>query len=84
MRIITISLLALLLSCDKEQSTKKELCNCHEEHYSKQVTQGATGNLIVTWQVNYNTTSQPELCEKETGQWVEYDNSNKKYKVVCN
>lgn len=86
-RIVLISL--LLFSCTKEivikeETTSQSTCNCHEEHYQKGVGQGQTGNLIIQWEWNYATTPQPDLCEKQTGQWVEYDNGNKRYKVICN
>ena len=84
--IIIISL--ILFSCTKEVVVVKEepqskQCNCKEEHYVKDIMVGGNGVLQTYWNWNYATTPQPDLCEKETGQWVEYENGNKRYMVVC-
>jgi hypothetical protein len=81
MKIIIVSLVVLLLSCDKIKEDKT--CNCYKEYYKYEAVQGSQGNFIMQWNYDYKTTSQPDLCEKETGQFVE-EELGTKYKVVCN
>ena len=81
---ILISLIAL--SCKKDdikQSTQatKTTCDCYERHEEKDF---PNGSLQLSWVFKYNTTSQPDLCAKQTNEWVYSGNANQfRYKVIC-
>lgn len=81
MKILLISL--LFLSCEKEAVTKEaETCNCYEYH--EKIDGVAVNGLIqLVWVHDYSTTPAPELCEKETGKWID-NGTGRRYKVNCN
>lgn len=81
MKTIIVSLAILLVGCDKIKENKT--CDCYQSYYKYEAVQSSQGNFIMQWNHDYNTTPQPELCEKETGQWVEPELGTK-YKVICN
>jgi hypothetical protein len=62
MRKILILIPLLALSCKKEETTVKE-CNCYQQNEHL----GAGG----VWTITSTTTPQPDLCSKETGQYME-------------
>ena len=70
-----ILLTFLVVSCKKEDTTPvSNTCNCYEQHEQ----QGAGGY----WSLDYNTTAQPDLCDKATGTYL-YPNMITRYKIVC-
>lgn len=80
---ILISLIAL--SCKKDEikqtSTTQATCNCYERHEEKDF---QNGSMQLSWVFKYNTTTQPDLCEKQTNEWVYSGNANQfRYKVIC-
>ena len=66
-----------LMSCKKEKNTPTQptTCDCYEQHEEM----GAGG----VWNQTYNTTAQPDLCAKETGDYL-YPTIMTRYKVICN
>lgn len=83
--ISALILVVWLISCEKETAEptpKQELCDCYESHYIVAVS-FATGTAVTYWKWDYNTSPSPDLCEKETGNFVENGNGHK-YKVICN
>lgn len=82
--LILISLIAL--SCKKDEikqtSSTPTTCDCYERHEEKDFIQGT---LQLSWVFTYNTTTQPDLCDKQTNEWVYSGNANQfRYKVICN
>ena len=78
---ILISLIAL--SCKKEEvkPTKRVTCNCYERHEEKDFIQGT---LQLSWVFKYNTVMQPDLCAKDTGEWIYTGNATQyRHKVIC-
>jgi len=59
---LVLGLTALLFSCKKDKSTAKE-CECYQQNEHL----GAGG----AWSITSTTTPQPDLCSKETGQYIE-------------
>ena len=89
-KILTVGLIiaGMIVSCQKEEITitkKTNTCNCYERHEAIDTYIDANGFPKVAWLFQYNTTSQPDLCEKETGVWVYSGKpTSHKYKVICN
>lgn len=81
--IYSIATALILFSCQKEvKSTGNDMCNCYESH--EMIETFYNGQTITTqWTHQYNTTEQPDLCAKETGEYVYYNNNNSRYKVQC-
>lgn len=78
---ILISLIALSCKKDEIKQSTTTTCDCYERHEQKDFVQGT---LNFTWVFKYNTTTQPDLCEKETGEWVYSGNAEQfRYKVIC-
>lgn len=77
MKKLIILLSAFLMSCEAEnpQPNEPTQCDCYEQH--EQMVAG--GN----WIGDYNTTAQPDLCSKETGEYL-YPTMQTRYKVICN
>lgn len=74
--------LLLLFSCKKEEVKKSNTCNCYETHQEMNF---IPGTMKWDWQFTYNTTKQPDLCDKATGEWVYTGNYPQyRYKVICN
>lgn len=75
--------LLLLFSCKKETTIKKSnTCNCYERHEEMNFIQGT---MNWGWIFKYNTTKQPDLCDKATGEWVYTGNYPQfRHKVICN
>lgn len=76
----TIIIALFFLSCKKDNKTPSQpnqqaTCDCYEQHEEM----GAGGN----WYQTYNTTAQPDLCAKETGEYL-YPTMMTRYKVICN
>jgi len=61
MRKLTILILLLTLSCKKDEPTAKE-CSCYQQNEHL----GGGG----TWTITSTTQPQPDLCSKETGQYI--------------
>ena len=84
-KIILLSL--LLVGCQKDEVIveiqEATECSCNEKHEMKDAYAGANGQITVGWIYQYTTTNQAELCSKETGEWIYYNNDNSRYKVVC-
>lgn len=79
--LILISLIALSCKKDEIKQATPTTCDCYERHEQKDFVQGT---LNFTWVFKYNTTTQPDLCEKETGEWVYSGNAEQfRYKVIC-
>ena len=77
--------LLLLFSCKKETTIKEKTCNCYERHEGKDAYSNPNGTVNVGWIFQYNTTKQPDLCSKATGQWVYSGTVDQfRYKVICN
>jgi hypothetical protein len=77
--------LLLLFSCKKEVTIKEKTCNCYERHEAFDTYAKPNGLAGAGWMFKYNTTKAPDLCEKETGQWIYSGNpTNKRYLVICN
>ena len=91
-KILTVGFIitGMIVSCQKEEfkpTTTKEVssCNCYEVHETKEPYGTANGTIQIGWKQKYVTTSQPDLCSKETGQWVYSGNATQfRYKVYCN
>jgi hypothetical protein len=84
--LILISLIAL--SCKKDEikqtSTTQATCNCYERHEGNEPYLASNGSIKVGWLFKFNTTSQPDLCAKETGEWVYSGNAEQfRFKVIC-
>ena len=73
----------ILFSCQKEvKSTGSDTRNCYESH--EMIETFYNGQTITTqWTHQYNTSEAPDLCTKETGNYVYYNNDNSRYKVIC-
>ena len=83
--LILISLIAL--SCKKEEikQATPTTCDCYERHEAIDTYLGSIGQTQLGWLFQYNTTTQPDLCNKETGVWVYSGNPTQfRYKVICN
>ena len=93
-RIMISTALALvgLTSCKKENVTPtapilaiSKNCNCYERHEAKEPYATSNGTIQIDWKFKYNTTPQPDMCEKATGVWVYSGNATQfRYKVYCN
>lgn len=74
----------LLFGCEKntKQTTPQpSTCNCYEYHEALE----PVGFPITTqWVYDYTSDTIPDLCSKETGNWVYNSNSTQRYKVFCN
>jgi hypothetical protein len=84
--LILISLIAL--SCKKDEikqtSSTSATCDCYERHEAIDTYLGANGQTQLAWLFQYNTTTQPDLCSKETEVWVYSGNPTQfRYKVIC-
>lgn len=81
MKAIFSILIVVLFSCNKSL----ESCSCYESHEERQTVSNGNGGVSLVWVHTVNTTEQPDLCSKETGDYV-YTNSNttERYKVICN
>ncbi len=78
---IFISLIALSCKKDEIKQSTPSTCNCYERHEQQDFIQGT---LKMSWVFKYNTTTQPDLCSKQTGEWVYSGNVNQyRYKVIC-
>lgn len=72
----------VLFSCKKEVNIpEKQTCQCYESHYKIEPVLN-NGAIILGWVWDFNTSEQTELCEKDTGSFIE-NGQGKKYKVVC-
>lgn len=81
----------VVISCKKEELTPTKpivavsSCNCYEVHEAKDTYMGDDGFPKIEWKQKYVTTPQPDLCTKETGEWVYSGNATQfRYKVYCN
>jgi hypothetical protein len=86
---IILSILILQItaySCKKDEPKESSTtCNCYERHEALEAVTLNNGLIQVQWVFKYNTTTQPDLCAKETGEWVYSGNAGQyRYKVVCN
>ena len=80
--LIFISLIALICKKDEIKQATPTTCDCYERHEEKDFIQGS---LQLSWVFTYNTTTQPDLCSKQTGEWIYSGNVNQyRYKVICN
>lgn len=80
MKKLFIVMAVFLMSCEKDnktpnQSSQSATCDCYEQHEEM----GPYG----VWYQTYNTTAQPDLCAKETGDYLYLDPMTR-YKVICN
>jgi hypothetical protein len=73
----------VLVGCDKEvKSNGTQDCMCYESH--EMIEAVSNGQTITTqWVHQYNTSEAPDLCTKDTDQYVYYNNNNSRYKVEC-
>jgi hypothetical protein len=79
--LILISLIALSCKKDDIKQSTPSTCNCYERHEVKDF---PPNSLQLSWVFEYNTTTQPDLCSKQTGEWVYSGNVNQyRYKVIC-
>lgn len=92
-KIITIGFIiaGVVISCQKEDITPTKpivaisSCNCYEVHETKEPYATSNGTIQIAWKQKYVTTPQPDLCSKETGEWVYSGNATQfRYKVYCN
>ena len=82
----------VVISCQKEEITPtkpivaiSKNCNCYEVHETKEPYATSNGTIQIQWKQKYVTTPQPDLCTKETGEWVYSGNATQfRYKVYCN
>ena len=90
-KIIAIGFIIVgsIVSCKKQNiipNLKNSIssCNCYEVHEAKEPYATDNGTIQIAWKQKYVTTSQPDLCSKETGQWVYSGNATQfRYKVYC-
>lgn len=80
MKKLFIVMAVFLMSCEKDNKTPNQpsqpaTCDCYEQYEEM----GAGG----VWYQTYNTTAQPDLCAKETGDYL-YPTMMTRYKVICN
>jgi hypothetical protein len=77
-----------LTSCKKEVVTTtatKNTCNCYEKHEAIDAWTNSNGTVNSGWVFKYNTTAQPDLCEKATGVWIYSGKpTSQRYLVICN
>jgi len=82
-RIVILATLALI-GCkkdNKQPTPTPSTCDCYEYHEALE----PVGFPITTqWVYDYETTPSPDLCSKETGNWVYTNNDTHRYKVFCN
>ena len=76
MKKLFIVMAVFLMSCEKDNKTPNQPATCDCYHQHEQL--GAGG----VWTETYNTTAQPDLCAKETGDYL-YSSPVNRYKVVC-
>lgn len=84
-KIIIIGL--FFVGCKKEPiAVAPSTCNCYETHERWEAIQGpVSGTLSVGWVYDFTTTTQPDLCSKETNEFVYTGYQNQyRYKVKCN
>lgn len=82
---ILISLLTISCKKDEIKQATPATCNCYERHEQKEAYADANNQIKVGWIFKYNTTTQPDLCEKQTNEWVYSGNVEQfRYKVICN
>lgn len=83
MKLIYSIATLILFSCQKEvKSNGSDMCNCYESHEMIEAVQQGT-SITTQWVHQYNTSEAPDLCVKETGEYVYYNNNNSRYKVEC-
>lgn len=83
--LILISLIALSCKKDEIKQATPTTCDCYERHEAIDTYLGSNGQTQLGWLFQYNTTTQPDLCNKETGVWVYSGNPTQfRYKVICN
>jgi hypothetical protein len=91
-KIIAIGFIiaGVIVSCHKEDikpnlNNSASTCNCYEKHEAVDTYTGSDGFPKVAWMFKYNTTPQPDLCEKATGVWVYSGKpTSHRYLVICN
>ena len=82
--LILISLIALSCKKDEIKQATPTTCDCYERHEAIDTYLGSNGQTQLGWLFQYNTTTQPDLCSKETGVWVYSGNPTQfRYKVIC-
>lgn len=83
-RIILLGIL-FLASCKKEDDKQDSaaVCDCYEVHESQQAYVNGYGTINLTWKYLKTTPTQPDLCAKETGQYVYSSNGATRFKVYC-
>jgi hypothetical protein len=82
--LILISLIALSCKKDEIKQATPATCDCYERHEAIDTYLGANGQTQLGWLFQYNTTTQPDLCSKETEVWVYSGNPTQfRYKVIC-
>lgn len=79
-RTLIFSIL-LLTGCQEETIQPTNECDCKEVHYRWDF---VNGTMQQGWVLDYETNYFPDLCSKDNGEWIYYNNSNAKYKYVCN
>jgi hypothetical protein len=82
--LILISLIALSCKKDEIKQATPTTCDCYERHEAIDTYLGTNGQTQLGWLFQYNTTTQPDLCSKETGVWVYSGNPTQfRYKIIC-
>lgn len=77
-----VIILPLMLACNKDNENSQNICDCYEYH--EEIAATSSLPIILEWQFTYETIPQPDLCEKETGNWIYYGNNDQfRYKVYC-
>ena len=90
-KIIAISFIiaGAIISCEKEDlqpnsNNSNSMCSCYETHETNETYINSNGTVSMAWKFKYNTTPQPDMCSKATGEWVYSGNTNQfRYKVYC-
>ena len=82
--IILISLIVLSCKKDEIKQSTPSTCNCYERHEQIDTYTDSNNAIHVGWIFQYNTTTQPDLCSKQTGEWIYSGTTNQfRYKVIC-
>ena len=84
-RIIFIGIL-FLASCKKEDDKQDSaaVCNCYEYVECNTPVSNGNGGITTKWLFYEESPKAPDLCAKETGQWLYYGNAGQfRKKVIC-
>ena len=82
MKTRTLLFSILLLTGCQEETIEPNPTQCDRKEYHEKW-DFVNGTMNQGWVFDYETNYFPDLCEKDNGNWIYYNNSNARYKYIC-